>query len=204
MFPLAFIFIGGAWFATASIPKARLKLLAAVLAFAVISGPWILLLSRSKGRVTFGDSGKLAYISAMSTAWKSGFKGFSTAQGPNIPHPIAILGTHPETLGFAKPVSGTFPPWYDSTYWEEGDEAHFSLRNQLAILHGSYDAYLDILESEKRFSLACSSYCLYKDRSGRTCPDLRDTGRCGFHHLRRLGCIPSCLSRRGMSRRSSP
>lgn len=148
MFPLSFIFLCAALFATPSRPKARLKLVATLLAFALVAGPWVGVLSRSKGRLTFGDSGKLAYTGAMSDAWKSGFKGFTTAREPHALHPITILATHPETLGFASPVGGTFPPWYDGTYWAEGTEAHFRLSSQLAILHGSYDAYLDILERE--------------------------------------------------------
>jgi hypothetical protein len=149
MFPLAFIFLGVALFATPAPAKARPKLMSAFLAFALIAGPWVALLSRSKGRLTFGDSGKLAYLGAMNSAWKSGFKGVSSVQGPQVLHPLAKLATDPETLGFASPVSGTFPPWYDASYWGEGAEAHFHWSNQLAILHGSYDSYFDILVSEE-------------------------------------------------------
>jgi hypothetical protein len=149
MFPLAFIFLGVALFATPAPTKARLKLIAAIFAFAIIAGPWVAVLSLSKGRLTFGDSGKLAYIGAMNSAWKSGFKGVSSVQGPHVLHPLARLATNPETLGFASPVSGTFPPWYDASYWGEGAEAHFRWSTQLAILHGSYDSYYDILVSEE-------------------------------------------------------
>ena len=74
MFPLALIFLSVALFATPAPAKARLKLVAAVFAFALIAGPWVAVLSRSKSRLTFGDSGKLAYIAAMGSAWTSGFK----------------------------------------------------------------------------------------------------------------------------------
>jgi hypothetical protein len=106
-------------------------------------------LSHSKGRLTFGDSGKLAYIAAMTTAWKPGFKGVSLSQGAHVVHTLAKLASHPDVLAFAGPVSGTFPPWYDASYWAEWAEARFRWSSQLALLHGSYDSYFDILVSEE-------------------------------------------------------
>jgi len=149
MFPLSFIFFGVAFFASPAREKHRSRILAAGFVFALIAGPWVAVLSHSKGRLTFGDSGKYAYLTAMNTGWKSGFKGLSSPDDSQYVHTFAKLADHPEALGFATPVSGSFPPAYDASYWLEGAKARFRWGAQLAILHGSYDSYLDILLGEK-------------------------------------------------------
>jgi hypothetical protein len=149
MFPLSFIFFGVAFFAAPASEKHRSRILAAVFTFALIAGPWVAVLSHSKGRLTFGDGGKFAYLAAMNTGWKSGFKGLSLSDDSHYVHTFAKLADHPEALGFASPISGSFPPSYDGTYWLEGAKAQFRWSAQLTILHGSYDYYFDMLLGEK-------------------------------------------------------
>jgi hypothetical protein len=43
-------------------------------------------------------------------------------------HPMQVLVLKPVVLGFATPVPGTFPPWYDAAYWLQGIAVNFSLR----------------------------------------------------------------------------
>jgi hypothetical protein len=154
MFPLAFVFLGVALFATPAPPRARLKFVAAVFVFALFAGPWIAVLSHSKGRLTFGDSGKLNYISDSSLPPTTDFWGNGFAPGMHFVHPLPRLAVHPPVFVFPAPVSGTFPPWYDPSYWSEGIEAHFHLQSQLRSLHRVYDGYFDILTGQEVFLAA--------------------------------------------------
>jgi hypothetical protein len=153
MFPLAFVFLSVALFSSPARMKAGAKILAAVFVFALFAGPWIAILSHSKGRFTFGDSGKLNYIGSPSTPSLSN-SSTSAAPEANYVHPLPELDAHPPVLVFPAPVSGTFPPWYDPSYWNEGVRFHFSLDSQVQRLHQSYDAYWDILIAQGAFVLA--------------------------------------------------
>jgi 4-amino-4-deoxy-L-arabinose transferase-like glycosyltransferase len=100
----------------------RLCLAAAV--FAAIAVPYICILSNAKGRFTAGDSGRLNII------WKvNGVPYYNWQGGPSdngVPiHPTRQLSSHPAIFEFATPIAGTYPPWYDPTYWSEGAKIAF-------------------------------------------------------------------------------
>jgi hypothetical protein len=61
MFPLAFVFLGVSLFLVDNLRKAMPRVLLALVVFLSIAGPFIAALSLTKGRLTFGDSAKLAY-----------------------------------------------------------------------------------------------------------------------------------------------
>src|ERR1019366_717507 len=61
MFPQAFIFLAVAPFAVGNMRRAIPRLLLALVLFSAVSAPFLLLISRSKGRFTFGDSGRINY-----------------------------------------------------------------------------------------------------------------------------------------------
>lgn len=42
-------------------------------------------------------------------------------------HPTRVLLTRPTVFEFDGPVGGTYPPWYDPSYWYEGVEPRFDL-----------------------------------------------------------------------------
>ena len=52
------VFLVFAWILVGDWRKALPRVLTTVLVFLVVSGPWIMALSRAKGRFTFGDSGR--------------------------------------------------------------------------------------------------------------------------------------------------
>ncbi len=131
-FPLAFLFLIITFFAIKNAQKALPLTLAALLSFLFLTGPFILALSNSKGRFTIGESGKLNY------AWKvngvvpqyihwQGTPGFGKPK-----HPTRKIFETPAIYEFGTPVGGTYPPWYDPTYWYEGVATHFDFRQQLA------------------------------------------------------------------------
>ena len=106
--------------------------IAAALAFFTISGPWMLALSLSKGRFTFGDSGLLNYAWYVNGVcqhvhWQGDPPGFGLPL-----HPTEQLSAHPKIYAFARPVGGTYPPWFDPSYWYEGVRPRFILTQQMA------------------------------------------------------------------------
>ena len=84
-----------------------------------IAAPYIAVLSHSKGRFTFSDSGKLNlawHVNGLpNTNWQGGPRG----NGRPV-HPTREIATHPAIFEFATPIAGTYPPWYDPAYWNEG------------------------------------------------------------------------------------
>jgi hypothetical protein len=148
MFPLGFVFLG-ILLCAGRLTKSRIYgvLLAGAIFFLVCS-PFIWALSAAKGRFTFGDTGKLAYVSQVSPGapnvhWQGEPAGSGTPR-----HPTRKVLADPPIFEFAEPVSGTYPPWDDPSYWNEGVRAHFDLRSQIRVLVKSYFAYQKILLSQ--------------------------------------------------------
>ena len=96
---------------------ARLGLAAAI--FSAIAAPYILILSNAKGRFTIGDSGKFNVIWMVNGVPYQNWQGGPPENGRPI-HPTRQLSANPAIFEFATPIAGTYPPWYDPIYWNEG------------------------------------------------------------------------------------
>jgi hypothetical protein len=102
---------------------------------AIVVAPFLIAVYKDRGRIAFGDTGKLNY------GWEvNGAARWSHWQGEpyNIGKP-----SHPERLilkdpvpvfEFGEPVGGPYPPWYDPSYWYEGIRPRFDFRQQLHVL----------------------------------------------------------------------
>ena len=94
-------------------------------AFALVAAPYIAFLSNEKGRLTYGDSGRYNLIWMVNGLpyyhWQGGSENAGTPG-----HPTRMLSERPVVYEFATPIAGTFPPWYDPIYWNEG--AKFQIR----------------------------------------------------------------------------
>jgi len=149
MFPLSFVFLALAGFVSLRQRKVLAYLLAP-LCFVMIAGPWVALLSHAKGRFCYGDAGKLTY------RWLAGPRanpvewGGQTLPGETFLHPPRQLSENPPVYEFATPIPGTFPLWYGSSYWLEGNFP-FSRAGQIRILRQSYSTYWEILDHQKEF-----------------------------------------------------
>ncbi|HEX8458531.1 MAG TPA: hypothetical protein VF656_14625 [Pyrinomonadaceae bacterium] len=134
MFPLAFVFLAASLFAgdgarrrtPTNLPRVAL----ALAVFLSVCAPFIVAVSRAKGRLTIGDTGRLNY------AWHvNGTTPFIHWQGDaasGIPsHPTRKLLDAPAVYEFNAPVAGSYPPWYDPTYWYEGVRPRLGLTEQL-------------------------------------------------------------------------
>jgi len=131
LFPLGLVTLAAAYSWKRSLRGWGRRMLVAALIFLCVSAPLILLLSRQKGRFTFGDSGKLNYAWFVSprTFWRN-WQGEVSGSGVPV-HPTRQLLRHPPLFEFDGPVVGTYPPWTDPSYWNEGLKWHFKLKPQL-------------------------------------------------------------------------
>lgn len=144
MFPLAFVFLGCGLFLPGDIRRAFPRVLLAVGVFALVAAPLVVALSIAKGRLTFGDSGRLNYAWKVNgvteyTHWQGGPPGCGTPL-----HPTRKLLDSPGIYEFAKPIAGTYPAWYDPSYWYEGVTPHFDLKEQLRVLKEGAEVYFHL------------------------------------------------------------
>jgi hypothetical protein len=135
MFPLGFCFIAIGFFSLRDRRGAIPRMVVVTLVFLVLTAPFILAISREKGRLTFGDAGKLAYSEYVSPGVTSVRNWQGTPPGSGTPmHPTRKISDHPPAFEFATPVAGTYPPYYDASYWNEGRVASFDIEAQLVRL----------------------------------------------------------------------
>jgi len=126
-------------------PKWHRKIAVAAVVFACLSLPLILLLSKQKGRFTFGDSGRVNYAWAVSPRSPTrNWQGREPGSG-NPVHPTRQLLQHPPLYEFDGPVVGTYPPWTDPSFWNEGLKPHFRLRPQIEVLLTTVSSELRLL-----------------------------------------------------------
>ncbi len=125
-----------------SLRAAAIRTVAATAVFALIAVPFIHALSMQKGRLTIGDAGRINYAEYADGAtlwihWQGEPEGTGTPA-----HPTRKVFADPALYEFASPVGGTYPPWYDPSYWYEGIHQSFTLKNQLWAMFRAANAYL--------------------------------------------------------------
>jgi Dolichyl-phosphate-mannose-protein mannosyltransferase len=148
MFPLGFGFLAILLF---SGKRSRARICGVLLSgvvFLMVCSPFIFALSKAKGRLTFGDTGKVAYAAMVSPGaplmhWQG------EPAGSGVPrHPTRKLMDDPPVFEFGEPVRESYPPWDDPSYWNEGLQARFRLRSQLRTLAFGALAYERFLLAE--------------------------------------------------------
>lgn len=100
--------------------------------FALVAGPYVAALSHQKGRFDFGDSGALNY------AWYSGgvekmhLEPWMTASFGHasvaLKHPEVQLLAMPGVYSYRAEPYGTYPDWFDTTFFNERITPHLNLR----------------------------------------------------------------------------
>ncbi len=95
----------------------------AFVVFAAVAGPYITALSLQKHRFDFGDSGTLNYAWYVSGTekmhlepWMTGSFGSATVR---LLHPERRLLDQPGIYSYKALPYGTYPPWFDATYFNE-------------------------------------------------------------------------------------
>jgi len=158
MFPIGCIFLFTVFLARRTAGSRTPLLYAAVVVFAVITSPFVLALSLTKHRITIGDSGRLNYSWSVNknTQWLH-WQGEVPGSGTPV-HPTRKLLDNPPLYEFGQPIDGTYPPWYDPTYWYEGVKVYFNLRQQVSALASSFSTLVAIFYYStpgKVFTLLC-------------------------------------------------
>ena len=104
---------------------------AALVVFGIIAGPYIAALSHQKHRLTFGDSGALNYAWYVSGTerihlepWETKRFGSATV---NLIHPERQLMASPGVYSYKALSLGTYPAWFDTTYFDDRIIPKFSL-----------------------------------------------------------------------------
>ena len=95
----------------------------ALVVFAAVAGPYVAALSRQKHRFDFGDSGALNYAWYVSGTDKMHIepwmtKSFGSASVKLI-HPEVQLLAQPGIYSYRAEPYGTYPAWFDPTYFHE-------------------------------------------------------------------------------------
>ena len=93
--------------------------------FLLAAGPSVLLLSFAKQRPTFGDSGKINYLMNVGTTQ------FFTPHEPDAKRPVHQLSALSHAYEYGSPIAGTYPLWYDPSYWHEGIRPHVDFNRQI-------------------------------------------------------------------------
>ncbi len=134
LFFVAFVFMGVSFFSPGNLRKRILSLVVCFAVFAVIAGTFITALHTTKGYWTFGDSGKYSYIILINKTLHRNHLHENKTDFGTAAHPMRRVFDKPAVYEFDGPVRGTYPAWYDPTYWYMGIEPRFDLAGQIKIL----------------------------------------------------------------------
>jgi len=127
------------------------RLAVSVLVFGIIAGPYIWALSASKGRLTFGDTGRLNF------AWFwNGADRFNPVEDPSMcyrgtarisfKHPGDLLAKSPEIAYFGGDVvQGSMPQWDDPSYWWDGTSPRVNIYRIVRVMMSSMATMFNLL-----------------------------------------------------------
>jgi hypothetical protein len=109
--------------------------LLAITCFAVVAGPYIAALSKQKGRFDFGDSGTLNYAWYVGGTEKMHLQNDQTAlfgsAEVHLKHPEEVLLSQPLVISYKQLPYGTYPDWFDTTYWNDQIKTHINPRGEV-------------------------------------------------------------------------
>ena len=145
MFPVSFGLLAILLFSGPMSKRRVVGVLLAAVTFLGVSAPLIAALSKQKGRLTFGDSGKLNYAFGVSPGISQKNWQGDPPEGGVPKHTTRQVLDRPPTFEFAEPIAGTYPPWFDPSYWDEGAHGTWQLRSQVRVLVQSARNYTKML-----------------------------------------------------------
>ncbi len=109
-----------------------------LICFSIVAGPYIAALSKQKGRFDFGDSGSLNYIWFVSGTEKMHLEQDMTssfgAADVHLKHPETRLLNAPPTYSFKPFPYGTYPAWFDASYFNDYIKARIDPRLQIIVI----------------------------------------------------------------------
>jgi hypothetical protein len=125
MFPLAFVYLFVAVLARGISKRSVANVAIAFLAFLAVAGPLVGAISHQKGRLTFGDTGSWTY------SFYVNHVDYWIPNSSQLTHPMTTLSSSPPVYEFDRAGQGTFPPWYDPTYWHDGIRPRPTIKGEI-------------------------------------------------------------------------
>jgi hypothetical protein len=121
-----------------SISRIAASVVLVFVCFSIVAGPYIAALSHQKGRFDFGDSGNLNYVWFVAGTEKMHLQQNQTAlfgaAEVHLQHPEKQLLDHPAILSYKQLPYGTYPDWFDTSFFNERIKAHMNLRLQITVI----------------------------------------------------------------------
>lgn len=140
------VFLVAALFSIGNVRRALPRVAVALVMFLIVAGPFIFAMSRSKGTLTTGRSGRLNYLWAINRVTNTHWQGEEPGSG--VPkHTTRKIFDQPPAFEFSEPVAGTYPVWYDPTYWYEGSVSHFDFKQQFRVVIGALASYYELFHN---------------------------------------------------------
>ena len=134
---LALILFRAFWQRHSAVRIATAAALAAV-CFSIVAGPFIAALSKQKGRFDFGDSGSLNYAWFVSGTEKMHLQANQTslfgASDVHLKHPEKQLLESPGIFSYRQLPYGTYPDWFDNSFWNDQVKPHMSPRLEISVI----------------------------------------------------------------------
>ncbi|HWW97471.1 MAG TPA: hypothetical protein VNY74_07230 [Edaphobacter sp.] len=110
----------------------------AFVCFSIVAGPYIAALSHQKGRFDFGDSGNLNYVWFVAGTEKMHLQQNQTAlfgaADVHLKHPEKQLLDNPPIFSYKELPYGTYPDWFDTSFFNERIKAHMNPRLQIIVI----------------------------------------------------------------------
>jgi len=130
--------------------KLAASLSVSLFVFLLVAAPLVTALSARAGRLSFGEAGRLNYAWYVDRLrWADDVEHPKPFETPD--HPAPKLTTTPVTLLFASPIKGTYPLWYDPSYWYAGLKVRFNLRGQIRTLKQTLEDYEEVVTDSIAF-----------------------------------------------------
>jgi hypothetical protein len=96
--------------------------------FFLIAAPLVLAISKSKGRLTIGDSARLNWAWYINHVPRYHWQGIPAVGVPT--HPTHKLLSEPGVFEFDSPAKVTYDIWYDASYWNDGVRPRLDIKSQ--------------------------------------------------------------------------
>jgi hypothetical protein len=120
---IAVMVVFQAWLQGRRLGKVVVGGLLAVVVFGLVAGPYVGALSKQKGRFDFGDSGALNYAWYVSGTEKFHIEPWMKdkfgSASVRLVHPEKQLLAQPGVYSYKAQPYGTYPAWFDPTYFHE-------------------------------------------------------------------------------------
>lgn len=129
MLILSFIILASSVFLLGNLRKAIPRTVVTLIGFLLIVSPFIIALSRTKGRFTLGDAGKINYLLFVNHVPSPHY-----LEDVTLKRPVRLLSSMPEIYKVGMPIYGTYPLDYDPSHCYKGVKLNFDLGKQIFAL----------------------------------------------------------------------